>query len=118
MDRQNDFFRKGFADFSDENADTATPRDRIEKDLRDRIFAEEDGIFRRDGVQSLPTDAAPSPKRLLNRIGSYSRALAHAAAYLDTHPNDASVLRYYNTYRALLDESLREYGSLDIHSNL
>ncbi len=119
MDRQNEFFRKGFGGFSDENADTATPRDRIDKALRDRNFAEEDGIFQRNAEEAQPTGAAVSPPRnLLNKIGNYSLAMAQATAYLDTHPKDASVLRYYNTYRALLKESIREYESLDISADL
>ena len=118
MDRQNEFFRKGFLDFPDETADTATPRDRIGKVLRDRNFAEEDGIFQRDAAQSTPANAAPSPNKLLAKIGNYALAVSQAASFLDTHPNDTSVLRYYNTYRTLLDESIREYGSLDIHSDL
>lgn len=118
MDRQNGFFQRGFAGFSDENADTATPRDRIERNLRDRIFAEEDGIFRRD-TESVPAKASASDmdgrarRHLLRQIGSYSIAMAQAGAYLDTHPTDVSLLRYYDTYRTLLNDSIRAYENTD-----
>ena len=113
MDRQNNFFRQGFSGIDGENADTATPRDRIDKDLRDRIFAEEDGIFRRDSVSASAQRGTPTRRHLLRQIENYSLALAQAASYLDTHPADASLLRYFDTYRSLLTDCLRAYESTD-----
>lgn len=113
MDRQNDFFRQGFEGIDGEDADTATPRDRIDKDLRDRIFAEEDGIFRRESVPASARSDAPTKRQLLRQIGNYSIALSQAASYLDTHPGDASLLRYFHTYRSLLDDCIRAYEGDD-----
>ncbi len=114
MDRQNDFFRQGFEGIDGEGADTATPRDRIDRELRDRIFAEEDGIFRRDSVPAFSgRKDAPPRRQLLRQIKSYSLALAQAASYLDTHPHDESLLRYFYTYRSLLNDSLRACDSID-----
>ena len=118
MDRQNGFFRQGIPGFSDENADTATPRDRIDKSLRDRIFAEEDGVFRQDPVPSGQADIpaslrhpapAVSRRHLLRQIQNYSIALAQATLRLDTYPGDPYVLRHYNRCRSLLTETLRMY---------
>ncbi len=113
MDRQNDFFRQGFSGIDGEDADTATPRDRIDRDLRDRIFAEEDGIFRRDSVPASARRGTPTRRQLLRQIGNYSLALAQAASYLDTHPADASLLRYFDTYRSLLNDCLRAWDTAD-----
>jgi hypothetical protein len=114
MDRQNDFFRQGFAGIDGEGADTATPRDRIDRDLRDRIFAEEDGIFRRDSTPTFSRHRETPPGRhLLRQIKSYSLALAQATSYLDTHPHDASLLRYFHAYRSLLEDALRAYDADD-----
>lgn len=113
MDRQNDFFRQGFEGIDGEGADTATPRDRIDRELRDRIFAEEDGIFRRDSVPASARSDAPTKRQLLRQIGNYCLALAQAASYLDTHPHDESLLRYFHTYRSLLNDSLRACDSID-----
>lgn len=119
MDRQNGFLRQGIPGFSDENADTASPRDRIGKELRDRLFAEQDGIFQRGTLtspQSVPASThrqAPGVTRrhLLRQIQNYSVALAQATMHLDMHPDDPSVLRYYDTYRRLLGDTVRAYES-------
>ncbi len=119
MDRQNGFFRQGLPGVSDETADTATPRDRIGKALRDRMFAEEDGVFTEDIT---PTAAVPAPlprkneppvtrRHLLRQIQHDSIALAQAALHLDTHPADDAVLRHYNICRAHLAETARLYES-------
>ncbi len=121
MDRQNGFFRGEIDGLSSENADTATPRDRIDKALRDRIFAEEDGIFPRQTPPGSTVAASVKAARkdprndrsLLRRIGNYSLAMAQASSYLDAHPNDSSVLRYYDTYRTLLDDCIRAYEDAD-----
>ncbi len=119
MDRQNGFLRQGLPGVSDETADTATPRDRIGKALRDRMFAEEDGVFTEDITPTAAQTLAAMPKeeppltrrRLLRQIQHYSIALSQAALHLDTHPADAAVLRHYNTYRAALAETVRLYES-------
>ncbi len=111
MDRQNGFFRQGFPGADGEMADTATPRDRIDTELRNRIFAEEDGIFRRGSVPAAAfSKAEPSEdRRLLRQIADLSLALAHASLYLDTHPNDSALADYHNTYKARLTEAIRAY---------
>ncbi len=119
MDRQNGFLRQGLPGVSDETADTASPRDRIDKALRDRMFAEDDGVFTDDitptagTVPHIPAEGAPPVTRrhLLRQIQNYSIALAQATMYLDMHPEDPAVLRHYKTYRNLLADTVRIYES-------
>ena len=107
MDRQNRFFTGEIPGLPAENADTASPRERIGKELRDRLLAEEDGVF---GNVVRPAFAPSLQKeQLLRRIESYSIAMAQATLYLDARPGDPSFLSYYNTYRRRLTDAVRAY---------
>lgn len=106
MDRQR-FFSDEIPGLTGENADTATPRDRITPALRDRIFAEEDGFF-------LPAAARPVPatrRHLLRQIQNTGIAMAQATLRLDMHPDDPTLLRHYNRCRAQLTEAVLAYES-------
>ncbi len=107
MDRQNRFFTGDIPGLPVENTDTASPKERIDKELRDRLLAEEDGYF---GEPLRPAFAPASYKeQLLRRIEAYSIAMAQATLHLDTRPGDPSLLSYYNTYRRRLTDTVRAY---------
>lgn len=59
-------------------------------------------------------------QRLLKRVQMYSFAVTDAALFLDTHPDNASALAYYNKYKKLYKEAADEfeakYGPLTIMS--
>ena len=106
MDRQNNFFTGDIPGLTGENADTATPRDRIDKALRDRLLAEEEPL---PAVRPVP--AAVSRRRLLREIQNASIAMAQATLQLDMHPGDPTFLRHYELYRKRLTEAVRTYES-------
>lgn len=105
MDRQNNFFTGDIPGLTGENADTATPRDRIGQSLRDRLFAEEDSL----PAAARPTDAPVTRRRLLREIQNASIAMAQATLQLDMHPGDPTFLRHYELYRRRLTEAVRTY---------
>lgn len=107
MDRQNNFFTGDIPGLIGENADTATPRDRIDQSLRDRLFADEDAR----PAAGRPTNAPVTRRRLLREIQNASIALAQATLQLDMHPGDPTFLRHYELYRSRLTEAVRAYES-------
>ncbi len=114
MDRKNRFLQRDLPGLSGENADTASPRDRIGKPLRDRLFAEENGVYTRETVSVVARPVGkrlPTKEQLLARIQNDSIAMAQATLYLDTHPGDPTFLRYYETYRRRLTDAVRTYES-------
>ena len=48
-------------------------------------------------------------KKLLRRIQAYCFVLAETNLYLDTHPYCRQALRYFEKYRELRDEAVRQY---------
>ncbi len=107
MDRQNRFFTGDIPGLSGENADTASPRDRIDQSLRDRLLAEEEPL----PAAARPTDAPVTRRRLLREIQNASIAMAQATLQLDMHPDDPTFLRHYELYRSRLTEAVRAYES-------
>ncbi len=59
-----------------------------------------------------PTPASscrPSRKELMEKINQYSFAVNEANLFLDTHPFDQEALDYFQKYRALRVDAIREY---------
>ena len=106
MDRQNNFFTGDIPGLTGENADTATPKDRIDQSLRDRMFAEEDSA-----PAARPASAPVTRRRLLREIQNASIAMAQTTLQLDMHPDDPTFLRHYDLYRRRLTEAVRAYES-------
>ncbi len=106
MDRQNNFFTVDIPGLSGENADTATPRDRIGQDLRDRLLAEEE-----PQPASRPVSAPVTRRRLLREIQNASIAMAQTTLQLDMHPSDPTFLLHYEIYRKRLTDAVRAYES-------
>lgn len=106
MDRQNNFFTGDIPGLIGENADTATPRDRIDQNLRDRMLAEEEPL-----PAARPASTTVSRRRLLREIQNASIAMAQATLQLDMHPGDHTFLRHYEIYRKRLTEAVRTYES-------
>lgn len=52
----------------------------------------------------------PSRKELMNKINMYSFAVNEANLFLDTHPFDAEALAYFQKYRELRMDAVREYA--------
>ena len=59
-------------------------------------------------------------EKLLKRVQMYQFAVTDAALFLDTHPDCAQALAYYNKYKKLLEEAKNAYekafGPLEICS--
>ena len=114
MDRQNRFFTGDIPGLPFENTDTASPKERIGKELRNRLLAEEEAISA--GAEQPLFAPSNQKEQLLRRIEAYSIAMAQATLYLDTLPGDSAFLSYYNTYRRRLTDTVRtyekRYGSL------
>ena len=106
MDRQNNFFTGDIPGLSGENADTASPRDRIDQPLRDRMLLEEEPL-----PAARPVNTAVSRRRLLREIQNASIAMAQTTLQLDMHPGDPTFLRHYELYRKRLAEAVRAYES-------
>ncbi len=58
--------------------------------------------------------------KLLKKVQMYSFAVTDASLFLDTHPDCAEALAFFNKYRKLYDEAKaefeRQYGPLEICS--
>ena len=52
----------------------------------------------------------PSRKELMDKINQYSFAMNEANLFLDTHPFDADALAYFQKYRELRVEAVKEYA--------
>ncbi len=50
-------------------------------------------------------------EKLLKSVQQYSFAMLEAALFLDTHPDCADALAYYNKYKKLWQEAKAEYES-------
>ena len=59
-------------------------------------------------------------QKLLKKVQMYSFAVTDAALFLDTHPDCAEALAFYNKYKKLCEEAKEQYekayGPLDIMS--
>ena len=59
-------------------------------------------------------------EKLLKKVQMYSFAVTDAALFLDTHPECADALAFYNKYKKLCSEAKAQYeqayGPLDIDS--
>lgn len=51
----------------------------------------------------------PSRKELMERINQYSFAMNEANLFLDTHPFDTEALNFFQKYRELRVEAVKEY---------
>lgn len=58
--------------------------------------------------------------KLLKKVQMYSFAVTDASLFLDTHPDCADALAYYNKYKKLWEEAKKQFeaafGPLDIDS--
>lgn len=67
------------------------------------------------GTMSRPTAVAPAQKPcrkdLMDKINQYSFAMNEANLFLDTHPFDAEALAYFQKYRELRVEAVKEYAN-------
>ena len=52
----------------------------------------------------------PSRKELMDKINQYSFAVNEANLFLDTHPFDTEALAYFQKYRELRVEAVKEYA--------
>lgn len=52
----------------------------------------------------------PSRKELTDRINQYSFAMNEANLFLDTHPFDMEALAYFQKYRELRVDAVKEYA--------
>ena len=52
----------------------------------------------------------PCKKELMDKINQYSFAVNEANLYLDTHPFDTEALAYFQKYRELRVEAIKEYA--------
>lgn len=60
-----------------------------------------------------PTAASapkPSRKELMDKINQYSFAMNEANLFLDTHPFDTEALNFFQKYRELRVEAVKEYA--------
>ncbi len=58
-------------------------------------------------------NAAQSKRQqLYSYINKVSFAVNDITLYLDTHPDDADAISYFNHYKGLREEALREYAKL------
>ncbi len=48
-------------------------------------------------------------QKLLKKVQMYSFAVTDAALFLDTHPDCAEALAYYNKYKKLCEEAKKQY---------
>lgn len=59
-------------------------------------------------------------EKLLKKVQMYSFAVTDAALFLDTHPDCAEALSFYNKYKKLCEEAKEQfekaYGPLDLTS--
>ena len=53
----------------------------------------------------------PSRKDLMDKINQYSFAMNEANLFLDTHPFDTEALAYFQKYRELRVEAVKEYAN-------
>ena len=59
---------------------------------------------------SSPATQRPCRNELMNKINQYSFAMNEANLFLDTHPFDQEALAYFQKYRELRIESVKEYA--------
>lgn len=52
----------------------------------------------------------PCKKELMDKINQYSFAVNEATLFLDTHPYDAEALFYFEKYRELRVEAMKDYA--------
>ena len=52
----------------------------------------------------------PSRKELMDKINQYSFAVNEATLFLDTHPYDTEALAYFQKYRELRVDAVKEYA--------
>lgn len=52
----------------------------------------------------------PSRKELMDKINQYSFAMNEANLFLDTHPFDTEALNFFQKYRELRVEAVKEYA--------
>ncbi|MGN0335361.1 MAG: spore coat protein CotJB [Lachnospiraceae bacterium] len=58
---------------------------------------------------SSQSSSVPCRKDLMNKINLVSFAVNDATLFLDTHPNDADALAYFQKYRQMRVDALKEY---------
>lgn len=59
---------------------------------------------------SISSAPKPSRKTLIDKINQYSFAVNEATLFLDTHPYDMDALTYFQKYRKLRMDALKEYA--------
>lgn len=50
-----------------------------------------------------------SRSEMLNKVQKLGFVVVDVSLYLDTHPNDAAALQFYDKYKALLKQAQEEY---------
>lgn len=55
--------------------------------------------------------AKPCKKELMDKINQYSFAMNEANLFLDTHPFDTDALAYFQKYRQLRVDAVKEYAN-------
>ena len=54
----------------------------------------------------------PTRKQMLDWVNMVSFAVIEATLYLDTHPTDQAALAYFQEYKQLRKQALKEYASM------
>ncbi len=55
---------------------------------------------------------APTRQQMLQWVNMVSFAVTEANLYLDTHPDDAAALAYFQEYNRLRNQALEDYASM------
>ena len=55
---------------------------------------------------------APTRQQMLQWVNMVSFAVTEANLYLDTHPDDAAALAYFQEYSRLRNQALEDYASM------
>ena len=61
-------------------------------------------------MRSVAPNIKPSKRELMEKINQYSFAMNEANLFLDTHPFDNEALLYFQKYRELRVEAVKEYA--------
>ena len=61
-------------------------------------------------VSTATTSQKPCRNELMDKINQYSFAMNEANLFLDTHPFDTEALAYFQKYRELRVEAVKEYA--------
>ena len=65
----------------------------------------------RSSVSTVTSAQKPCKKELMDKINQYSFAMHEAHLFLDTHPFDTEALAYFQKYRDLRVEAVKEYAT-------